>query len=87
MSKPSKKSTSKKPTVVVLKKRNGKANALHEKLIKLFSRPNGATLTDTWECGYKYPAVQALRIAERHGYKTNVVKKSGELTRYVATKR
>ena len=53
MSKPSKKSTSKKPTVVVLKKRNGKANALHEKLIKLFSRPNGATLTDTWECGYK----------------------------------
>jgi hypothetical protein len=28
----------------------------------------------------------ALKIAERRGYKTNVVKKAGELTRYAARK-
>jgi hypothetical protein len=58
---------------------------LHEKLLKLFRRPNGATLEDTVEAGYKYPALFALRIAERRGYKVKVIKKDGELTRYVAT--
>jgi hypothetical protein len=81
---PSKKST--KPVAVKVIKRTRKTNALHEKLIKLFTRPNGATLTDTVEAGFKYPAVAALRIAERRGYKTNVVKKAGELTRYTARK-
>ncbi len=38
-----------------------KPNTLHEKLIKLFTRPNGATLTDTKEAGFKYPAMAALR--------------------------
>jgi hypothetical protein len=59
-------------------------NKLHEKLIKLFRRPKGATLADTVKAGYKYPAVIALKIAERRGYKTKVVKKSGEPTRYLA---
>jgi hypothetical protein len=43
-----------------------------------------ATITDTVEAGFKYPAINALRIAERRGYKTNVIKKDGELTRYTA---
>jgi hypothetical protein len=67
--------------------KNGKArptNALHEKLIKLLSRPEGATMHDTWNIGYKYPAVFALKIAATRGYKTSVVKKPGELARYVA---
>ncbi len=38
------------------------------------------------EAGFRYPAMAALRIAERHDYKTNVIKESGELTRYVARK-
>jgi hypothetical protein len=33
---------------------------------------------------FEYPAIMALRIAERRGYKTSAVKKPGELTRYVA---
>ena len=79
----SKKSNQKKPVVVkVLKAR--KSNALHEKLIKLFVRPEGATMHDTWNAGYAYPAATALKIAERRGLKTSVVKKKGELTRYIA---
>lgn len=64
-----------------------KPNPLHDKLIKLFTRPNGATMHDTVEAGFKYPAKAALKIAERRGYKINVVPKkngSGELTRYIA---
>jgi hypothetical protein len=33
---------------------------------------------------FNAPAIQALRIVERRGYKTSVVKKPGELTRYIA---
>ena len=67
-------------------KRSRKPNALHEKLIKLFTRPNGATMHDTYNAGFEYPAMAALKIAERRGFKTNVIKKSGELTRYIARK-
>jgi hypothetical protein len=51
---------SKKPVVVkVLKSRKSNAsNALHEKLVKLFSRPNGATINDLNEAGFKYSARQ-----------------------------
>jgi hypothetical protein len=80
----SKKSTPGKKSVVVKVIKARKPNPLHEKLIKLFVRPNGATITDIAAAKFKYPAIQALRIAERRGYKTNVVKKAGELTRYVA---
>jgi hypothetical protein len=81
----SKKSTAKKPIVVkVIKSR--KPNPLHEKLIKLFVRPNGATIGDIQECGWKYSAVAALAIAKRRDLKTSVVKKSGELNRYIAKK-
>jgi hypothetical protein len=79
----SKKVTAKKSKKPVAAK---KPNAMHEKLIKLFTRPNGATITDTVEAGFKYPVMTALRMAERRGYKTNVIKKDGELTRYVARK-
>jgi hypothetical protein len=84
MSKTSKKSS--KPVVGKVIKRTRKPNALHEKPIKLFTRPNGATMHDTWEAGFKYPAIAALKVAERRGLKTNIVKKSGELTRYIARK-
>jgi len=81
----SKKSTSKKPvTKKIASKATKKPNALHEKLIKLFVRPNGATITDIAAAKFKYPAIQALRIAERRGYKTSVSKKPGKLTRYIA---
>jgi hypothetical protein len=69
------------PVVKVIKAR--KSSALHERIVKLFARPNGATINDLNEAGFKYSAVQALKLAERRGYKTSVVKKSGEL----ATKR
>jgi hypothetical protein len=48
------------------------------------TRKDGATLTDIGKAGFRYPAIQALRIAERRGMKTSVVKKEGELTRYFA---
>jgi hypothetical protein len=83
----SEKST-KKP---VAKKANGakkvstkKPNPLHEKLIKLFTRPNGATVHDTMEAGFKFPAMTALKIAERRGLKVTTKKVPGELTRYIA---
>jgi hypothetical protein len=58
-------------------------NPLHQKLIALMSRPNGATINGISEAGWMYSAIAALQIAERRGFKTNVVKKSGELARYV----
>ena len=76
--KSAKKSAAKKSTVTK------KPNALHEKLIKLFTRPNGATLTDTIEAGFKYPAMTALKIAERRGLKVTTKKVPGEPTRYFA---
>jgi hypothetical protein len=63
-----------------------KVNPLHEKLIKLFTRQNGATLHDTKEAGFDYPAMAALRIVERKGYKVAVKKVPGELTVYTAKK-
>jgi hypothetical protein len=68
------------------KSTNGrKPNALHTKLIALMARKDGATLTDIKKAGWKFPAIVALKIAERRGYKVSVKKpKPGELTRYVA---
>ena len=85
MSKKSTKAVAKKS---VAKKASTKAtkkpNALHEKLIKLFTRPDDATMHDTFNAGFAYPAMAALKIAERRGLKTSVIKKKGELTRYIA---
>ncbi|HWX34218.1 MAG TPA: hypothetical protein VNZ53_43190 [Steroidobacteraceae bacterium] len=78
------KKSTKKPVVKVIKAR--KANPLHEKLVKLFVRPNGATITDISEAGFKYSAVQALKIAKTRGLKTSTKKPDGELTRYYAKK-
>jgi len=61
--------------------------ALHDRLIKLLQRPEGATMHDTWNIGYYYPAMSALKIAERRGFKTRVNKRPGELTRYYAKRR
>jgi hypothetical protein len=95
---PSKKTTSKKVSKKITKKTTKKTtkkatkarkpnalrNALHETLIRLISRPNGATLADISAAKFNAPAIQALRLVERRGYKTSVVKKPGELTRYIA---
>jgi hypothetical protein len=85
MSKKSTKAVAKKSVAKkVSTKATKKPNLLHEKLVKLFCRPNGATLTDTKEAGFECPAMAALKIAERRELKTSVVKKKGELTRYLA---
>ena len=72
------KKTKSAKTVVVKKKATKKPNALHDKLVKLFSRPNGATVHDTMEAGFKYPAMVTLRIVERKGYKVSVKKVPGD---------
>jgi hypothetical protein len=48
------------------------------------SRKDGATIIDITGAGFKYAAMQALRIAERRGYKTSTKKVPGELTKYIA---
>jgi hypothetical protein len=50
-------------------------------------RPTGATISDLSSAGFKYAAVAARKIAERHGYKTTSDKKKGELTIYKATRK
>lgn len=85
----SKKAKSRRPSKKVIVKSSTihhkpKLNTLHDTLLKLFIRPDGATMHDTWNAGFVYPAMAALKIAERHGYKTRVVKRKGELTRYYA---
>jgi hypothetical protein len=78
------KKSAKKPAA-----KNGNAKPikpLHAKLIALMTRPKGATLADIKAAKFNAAAMQALKIVQRRGYKTNVVKKAGELTRYVARK-
>jgi hypothetical protein len=72
----------KKPVVVKA------PNPLHQALIALMLRKDGATITDfqTIE-GFNIPSMAALRIAERHGYEATASKKPGELTIYKAVKR
>jgi hypothetical protein len=82
-----KKTNTKKPVAVKVIKRTRKANALHDKLEKLFTQKGGCTMHDTFNAGFKYPAIQALKMFEKRGYKVNVVKKAGALTVYSATKR
>ncbi len=70
---------------LVLKNRKPKRRtALQLRLIRMMTRPTGATMHDTWKAGFKYPAMQALKYVEHQGYKTKVVHKPGELTRYFA---
>ena len=68
------------------KKANGakKPNPLHDTLVKLLSRPNGATMHDTYNAGFEFPAMSAVKIVERRGYKVSKKKEPGELTRYIA---
>jgi hypothetical protein len=48
------------------------------------SRPNGATMHDTYNAGFEYPAMAAVKIVERRGYKVSKKKEAGALTRYIA---
>jgi hypothetical protein len=72
----SKKSTNGKP--------QRKPNPMHDALVKLMTRPNGADITEIKGTGFNAPCMQALKLVERRGFKTRVVKKAGELARYVA---
>ena len=88
MSASKKSANGKKPTKSAAKP-NGKTiakkpNALHDTLVKLMSRPNGATIHDTWNAGFGYAAMAAVKIVERRGYKVSKKKEQGELTRYIA---
>lgn len=62
-------------------------NPLHEKLIALMARKDGATISDFQQVeGFNIPSMAALRIAERHGYTATASKKPGERTVYKAVK-
>ena len=81
--KPTKKSAAKK--VATKKVSAKKPNPLHAKLLALLTRKDGATLADLGKAGFKYPAIMALRIAERHGLKTKIVKPEEGFKRYIAS--
>ena len=83
----SSKKSPKKPIAVKVIKRTRKPNPLHDKLEKLFTRPGGCTMHDTYNAGFEYPAMQALKMFERRGYQISAKKVPGELTVYSATKR
>jgi len=62
-------------------------NPLHEKLIALMARKDGATIADFQGVdGFKMASMAALKIAERHGYEASASKKPGERTVYKAVK-
>jgi valyl-tRNA synthetase len=61
-------------------------NEMHQKVIALLSRPEGATRADLNQIEFPASSVAALRIAERHGFKVRIDKKDGEFKRYIATK-
>jgi hypothetical protein len=62
-------------------------NPLHQKLIALMVRKDGATIADfqTVE-GFNIPLMAVVKIARRPGYEASASKKQGERTRYVARK-
>jgi hypothetical protein len=62
-------------------------NALHQKLIALMARKDGATIADfqTVE-GFNMPSMAVVKIARRAGYEASASKKQGARTRYVARK-
>jgi hypothetical protein len=72
------------PGLGLVSLRPRKPNALHDTLVKLMARPNGATMHDTFNAGWNYPAMAAVKIVERRGYKVTKKKVPGELTCYIA---
>jgi len=60
-------------------KRTRKPNAVHDKLEKLFTQKGGCTMHDIWNAGFEYPAMAALKIFERRGYKVSVKEVPGPL--------
>jgi hypothetical protein len=69
-------------------KKSAAPNPLHEKLIALMARKEGAGIADFQKVeGFNIPSMAAMRIAERHGYQVSASKKPGERTVYKAVKR
>jgi len=63
-------------------------NPLHEKLIALMARKEGATISDFQTVdGFNIPSMAVVRIAQRHGYEASASKKPGERTIYKAVKK
>ena len=62
-------------------------NPMHEKLIALMLRKDGAGIADFQTVdGFNMPSMAVVRIAERAGYKASASKKPGERTVYKAVK-
>ena len=63
------------------------SNPMHEKLIALMLRKDGAGIADFQKVeGFNIPSMAVVRIAERAGYKADASKKPGERTVYKAVK-
>jgi hypothetical protein len=61
------------------------ANPLHQKLIALMTRKDGATISDFQQVeGFNMPSMAVVKIARRAGYEASASKKQGERTRYIA---
>lgn len=58
-----------------------------DKVINLMMRKDGITVEEAQKVGFKQPTIAAIRVAARRGLKTSIVKRKGELTRYIATKK
>jgi hypothetical protein len=77
----------KKSTKAVATKEAKKPNEFHAALIALMVRKDGATIQDFQGVdGFNIPSMAALKIAERHGYKTSAVKEPGKRTVYKAVR-
>jgi hypothetical protein len=61
---------------------------LHQSLIALMVRKEGATIADFQGVdGFNIPSMAVVKIAQRHGYEASASKKPGERTVYKAVKR
>ena len=72
---------------MVVAKKSRAPNPLHEKLIALMARKDGATIADFQTVdGFNIPSMAVVRIAERHGYKASASRKPSERIVYKAMK-
>lgn len=65
---------------------NGKAHNKSEKVVQLMLKKDGATIHDFVKAGFNQPAMAAVKAAKRRKFKTKIVHKAGELTRYQASR-
>lgn len=56
-------------------------------VIKLLLRARGADIHDIKKIGFNQPAMNAVKLAQRRGFATSIMKMAGRMTRYYARKR